>query len=101
MMPAVVTLGKERRRPSRAARSVFFPGALGTIEEDIEYEERVSPRNSFGHPASACSSIDGREDVSATKAQQLVVRNAELEARLVELERKLSELAARTLTKDE
>lgn len=84
--PATVTLGRERRRWN-ASKRAFSPRALGTIEEGVEYAESVSPRVSFGHSATVCTSPD--ENVSAALAHQ-----SELESRLAELERKLLELSA-------
>lgn len=99
MMAPVLTktLGRERRR-SPFSKIAFFPCTLGTIEEDALYEENNSPRPSFGHLPSVCSSPDGRDDSSATKAKAELSaaqdKNAELEARLLELEKKLAELSA-------
>lgn len=60
-----------------------YPHALGTIEEDLEYEEGIQ-----------CSRPSGRDDAAPTKAQELENRNSELEARVAELERKLLVLSA-------
>merc|ERR1719329_418978 len=96
MAPALTqTLGRERRCWNVSKR-VFSPCALGTIEEDALYEENNSPRQSFGHLPSVCSSPDGAEESLSTRSDLSAAeeRNAELEARLLELEKKLAELSA-------
>jgi hypothetical protein len=98
MAPALTkTLGRERKN-SPFSKIAFFPCTLGTIEEDALYEENNSPRLSFGHLPSVCSSPDGRDDSSAAKAKAELSaaqdKNAELEARLLELEKKMAEISA-------